>query len=39
VYIGHAGGEHDGFFEFYTNTVLPRLRGTAERPGGRVTDQ
>jgi len=26
VYIGQAGGEHDGFFEFYANTVLPRLR-------------
>ena len=26
VYIGPAGGEHDGFFEFYANAVLPRLR-------------
>jgi len=26
VYIGQVGGEHDGFFEFYANTVLPRLR-------------
>jgi hypothetical protein len=26
VYIGQAGGEHDGFFEFYANTVLSRLR-------------
>jgi len=26
VYIGRAGGEHDGFFDFYANTVLPRLR-------------
>ena len=26
VYIGQAGGEHDEFFEFYANTVLPRLR-------------
>ena len=26
VYISQAGGEHDGFFEFYAHTVLPRLR-------------
>jgi alkanesulfonate monooxygenase SsuD/methylene tetrahydromethanopterin reductase-like flavin-dependent oxidoreductase (luciferase family) len=26
VYIGQVGGEHDGFFEFYANTVLARLR-------------
>jgi G6PDH family F420-dependent oxidoreductase len=26
VYIGQVGGEHDGFFDFYANTVLPRLR-------------
>jgi alkanesulfonate monooxygenase SsuD/methylene tetrahydromethanopterin reductase-like flavin-dependent oxidoreductase (luciferase family) len=26
VYIGQVGGEHEGFFEFYANTVLPRLR-------------
>jgi len=26
VYISQAGGEHEGFFEFYANTVLPRLR-------------
>jgi G6PDH family F420-dependent oxidoreductase len=26
VYIGQVGGEHDAFFEFYANTVLPRLR-------------
>jgi hypothetical protein len=26
VYIGHVGGEHEGFFEFYANAVLPRLR-------------
>ena len=28
VYIGQVGGEHEGFFEFYANTVLPRLRDT-----------
>jgi hypothetical protein len=26
VYIGQAGGEHEGFFEFYADAVLPRLR-------------
>jgi hypothetical protein len=26
VYIGQAGGEQDGFFEFYAEQVLPRLR-------------
>jgi len=26
VYIGRVGGEHDGFSDFYANTVLPRLR-------------
>jgi G6PDH family F420-dependent oxidoreductase len=26
VYIGQVGGELDGFFDFYANTVLPRLR-------------
>jgi hypothetical protein len=26
VYIGQVGGEHEGFFEFYADAVLPRLR-------------
>jgi G6PDH family F420-dependent oxidoreductase len=26
VYIGQVGPEYEGFFEFYANTVLPRLR-------------
>ena len=26
VYVGQAGGEQDGFFEFYAGQVLPRLR-------------
>jgi len=26
VYIGQAGGELEGFFEFYARHVLPRLR-------------
>ena len=26
VYIGQVGGEHEGFFEFYSGVVLPRLR-------------
>jgi alkanesulfonate monooxygenase SsuD/methylene tetrahydromethanopterin reductase-like flavin-dependent oxidoreductase (luciferase family) len=26
VYIGQVGGEHEGFFEFYVDAVLPRLR-------------
>ena len=26
VYIGQAGGEHEGFFDFYSSAVLPRLR-------------
>ena len=26
VYVGQAGGEQDGFFEFYAEQVLPRLR-------------
>ena len=26
VYIGQVGGEHVGFFEFYADAVLPRLR-------------
>jgi len=26
VYIGQAGGELDGFPDFYANTVLPRPR-------------
>jgi G6PDH family F420-dependent oxidoreductase len=26
VYIGQAGGELEGFFDFYAGTVLPRLR-------------
>ena len=26
VYIGQVGGETDGFFEFYADQVLPRLR-------------
>jgi hypothetical protein len=26
VYIGQAGSEQDGFFEFYAEQVLPRLR-------------
>ena len=25
-YIGQVGGEHEGFFEFYADAVLPRLR-------------
>jgi hypothetical protein len=40
VYIGPAGGEHDGFFDFYASTVLPRLReGQPSGPGGRTADQ
>jgi G6PDH family F420-dependent oxidoreductase len=27
VYIGQVGPEHEGFFEFYADQVLPRLRG------------
>jgi G6PDH family F420-dependent oxidoreductase len=27
VYIGQAGPEQDGFFEFYASQILPRLRG------------
>ena len=30
VYISQAGGEADGFFEFYAERVLPRLREAAE---------
>jgi G6PDH family F420-dependent oxidoreductase len=26
VYVGQVGGEHEGFFEFYADAVLPRLR-------------
>jgi len=26
VYIGQAGGEHGGFFDFYSTAELPRLR-------------
>jgi hypothetical protein len=26
VCIGQVGGEQDGFFEFYAEQVLPRLR-------------
>jgi hypothetical protein len=26
VYIGQVGSEHSGFFEFYADQVLPRLR-------------
>jgi hypothetical protein len=26
VYIGQAGGEHEGFFDSYANAVPPRLR-------------
>lgn len=26
VYIGQVGGGHEGFFEFYADAVLPRLR-------------
>jgi hypothetical protein len=26
VYIGQVGDEHEGFFEFYAEQVLPRLR-------------
>ena len=26
VYIGQVGGEHEGFFDFYSSAVLPRLR-------------
>ena len=26
VYIGQAGGNCEGFFEFYAGQVLPRLR-------------
>jgi G6PDH family F420-dependent oxidoreductase len=31
VYIGQAGHEQDGFFEFYADQVLPRLRDGAGR--------
>jgi hypothetical protein len=26
VYTGQAGGEHEGFFVFYADAVLPRRR-------------
>jgi hypothetical protein len=26
VYIGQVGESHEGFFEFYADAVLPRLR-------------
>lgn len=26
IYIGQAGGDHEGFFDFYAREVLPRLR-------------
>ncbi len=27
VYVHQIGGEHEAFFDFYTNEVLPRVRG------------
>jgi hypothetical protein len=34
VFIGQAGPEQEGFFEFYAGQVLPRLRGELSLRGG-----
>jgi G6PDH family F420-dependent oxidoreductase len=34
VYVSQVGGNHEGFFEFYGQRVLPRLRAAAPDAGG-----
>jgi G6PDH family F420-dependent oxidoreductase len=37
VYIGQVGGDFEGFFEFYGQQILPRLREGLGAPDGEVT--